>query len=322
MGTAVATKNTPAAAPAASVPAKKTSLEANPLWKEMPIALRDKAIDIHKLVLEETETTVKTRWKIGSHIDEVKTGPEKHGPESTSLRSLATVLNLNKDTLSQAHRFFSLYTQTALDELLAARTKKGTSLEWCHVRELLRVGDSKARKQFQAQILKEDLTVADLHTRVNAFLGGGTPGTPTTGVIMAPKTLDGALKQVKAVVSTFQARQGLWGDPDKGLAALFENLPPDKIDEDLLKALEDAEGDLANVQSSLEAPVRELRKVRLKAEQKLKNQKPAKAKEDPPEDDEPLEAPKAKPEAKSKEEAKAEAKPATKKGKPSDEEEE
>ncbi len=221
--------------------------------RELNPALATRFQQLRRLLDEGTQTTLRRLWNVGKLIRELTDNEIKYGPRP--VERLSVVLGHSVDHLYQASRFFRVFAEEKLRELMDYRTSTGDILSWMHVQRLLVVTDVKARDRIQQQWASQGLTLEQFMACIDKALGRTSSERHKGGrKVQIPSTTDKKVESVCKMGNLFSRNvDAIYCHAEHGIFESVVAMPADKITVGLVGQLEGAQQDLQKLREKVAA---------------------------------------------------------------------
>lgn len=167
------------------------------LLRQMNAALRRTYETARDLLARANEDDVRSRYKVGTLIAELKKSEHKYGTHALPL--LARALGTGVQTLYRCASVAERWTDPQVEALLQRSTQCGRPLSWSHFVVLSGVSSARRRAELVDRTISEGLSVRQL----TQLLAARRPGVAVRG------TLEGCLRSVdqcRAAAATMHAQ--------------------------------------------------------------------------------------------------------------------
>lgn len=135
------------------------------LLKELPLPTQEKIESLRKIVMDETEGTIRSRYKLGSVITKMRNNPKKYGDikdGSKAFSTIARAIGCQKDLLMRACVFSEKVSPEELDEWISKTRSDGSPLTYTHIQNLIQISDTEQRERVRDLTLVNNWSAADL----------------------------------------------------------------------------------------------------------------------------------------------------------------
>jgi hypothetical protein len=209
-------------------------------FEEMAPALRDVALKMRNLMRSELLSVLDSRYELGSVVLDVKANPETYGAMSDV--HLADFFGEGtRAVYAEARRVRERYPPDEFAKLKAAMNPvNGARISFTHLAVLLRIENPAVANRLLNDCLAAGWSTKELAAAVSKKLRelSGRRRRPSRS---RPTNLLGVLENVAAVGGEFRRHFDESLDQGQVLIDAFNALPEEKIDEELIKRLEEAQ---------------------------------------------------------------------------------
>jgi hypothetical protein len=231
----------------------------------MPPALRARAIEMRTLMRTEMVSLLDSRYELGSILLEVKSDPAKYGPMSDI--QLATFFGeAGKTVYGEARRIRERYSPEEFAKIKAAiNPANGARISYKHLAILLRLEDPLQAGKALNACLQAGWSTKELEGYVSKKLRelSGPSRKPARS---KPSSFFGVMGNVTAVGDEFMRQYDeVWGQ-GQVLIDAFKALPEEKIDDALVKKLEEARHQSERIAESQQYLAGEISRLMQRAE--------------------------------------------------------
>ncbi len=254
------------------IPAKKEHLSDSE-WQIkfdlMPTALQDKFNNIRKFLIDEAVSIFKKRHKLGKEVINIANDPGKYGKKA--VETMAELLDLDPGLLYNIKLFAERYTDQQLEELidLNLRHKRG-AITWTHAAHLMRVDNTTERAKLQTAIVKEQLTVSQLASKIQESKAPKAISSKVGKPINHPRGFEGHLSQFEALGTKFlKAANDVWFAEEDDIVSTSDDLEDAHVTDRLITRVSNDISTAQSISISMDSYAKEMGRIRTKLEKRL-----------------------------------------------------